>query len=433
MIIGGTGLCTGWLIGDEGHLMTNNHCIGNASDAASVEFQFNYEFEDCNGSITSRTDVVATTSTLVKTNSLLDYTLVKLPVNPTSEYGFLSFRSDIPKVGERIYIPQHPGGRRKEISVKDDRSRSGFAAIVRNGDRITYQSDTERGSSGSPVLSFDDNLVVALHNTGGCASGNGGNRNDNIIADIGSLMPSGGVDNGGSGGGNPCGDCIDFDDYTLDSYSNGDNGQATISDGGSTLTIANNGWKSIDLGYTVTRNTIIEFDFSSSSQGEIHGIGFDTDAGASADRIFKVHGTQDWGITDFDNYSGGTKSYRIEVGDFYTGTFDRLFFACDDDANGGGVSVFSNVKVYESGAKASRALDAKEAIEATSDLGVYPNPVKDILYLRGLDADIFYQVLNSVGESVMSGTGDRLDAKVLKPGIYIIRTQDDRNIRFIKD
>ena len=37
LLIGGTSACTGWLIGSEGHLLTNEHCIHNASDAASLQ------------------------------------------------------------------------------------------------------------------------------------------------------------------------------------------------------------------------------------------------------------------------------------------------------------------------------------------------------------------------------------------------------------
>ena len=51
-----------------------------------------------------------------------------------------------------------------------------------------------------------------------------------------------------------------------------------IRDGGTTLRISGNAWKKIDLGsYAIATNTILTFDFSSSVQGEIQGIGFDVD------------------------------------------------------------------------------------------------------------------------------------------------------------
>jgi hypothetical protein len=35
----GTKHCTGWLIGDQGHVITNAHCIEKASEAASLTFE----------------------------------------------------------------------------------------------------------------------------------------------------------------------------------------------------------------------------------------------------------------------------------------------------------------------------------------------------------------------------------------------------------
>ncbi|CAA6803727.1 MAG: Serine protease [uncultured Aureispira sp.] len=199
LLINGSGLCTGWLLGCEGELMTNNHCIGSASDAANTDFMFNYQYTNCNGSGNSTTNTVASTSTFIKTNATLDYTLVKLPVNPTSTYGYLSLSSVAPVVNDRIYIVGHPGGRRKEITVTTDQGgdANGNAIVNQvNTNGIRYYADTEGGSSGSPVLDYNSNLVVAIHNTGGCMNGSYG-RSDKLIASIGSDMPNCGVDNGG--------------------------------------------------------------------------------------------------------------------------------------------------------------------------------------------------------------------------------------------
>lgn len=217
LLINGSGLCTGWLLGCEGNLMTNNHCIGSAADAANTDFMFNYQYTNCNGSGNSSSNVVASTSTFIKTNSTLDYTLLKLPVNPTSTYGYLSLSSVAPVVNDRIYIVGHPGGRRKEITVKTDQGgdANGNALVnLVNTNGIRYYADTEGGSSGSPVLDYNSNLVVAIHNTGGCMNGSYG-RSDKLIASIGSDMPNCGVDNGG--GTNPptsCGTTVSSFPYT---------------------------------------------------------------------------------------------------------------------------------------------------------------------------------------------------------------------------
>ena len=198
LLIGGSGLCTGWLLGCDGNLMTNNHCIENSTDALNTEFLFNYKYADCAETTFALQDLVATSSTFIQTDANLDFTLVMLPVNPTSTYGYLSLSSTIAPVGERIYIPQHPAGRRKEIAVNTDvgGDANGFAVITNQGDfpnRVEYQCDTEGGSSGSPVIRYSDHLVVAIHNTGGCPNGSYG-RSDNLIAAIGANMPNCGVD-----------------------------------------------------------------------------------------------------------------------------------------------------------------------------------------------------------------------------------------------
>lgn len=210
LLINGSGLCTGWLLGCEGHLMTNNHCIGTASDAANTDFLFNYQYSGCTGTGNASSSVVASSSTFIKTSpfssSGLDYTLVKLPVNPTATYGYLSLSSAAPSVGDRIYIPQHPGGRRKEISVVTDQggTAQGFSMINQiNTNGARYFADTEGGSSGSPVIDYNSNLVVAIHNTGGCTNGSYG-RSDKLIAHIAGDMPNCGVDNSGGSTGGGC-------------------------------------------------------------------------------------------------------------------------------------------------------------------------------------------------------------------------------------
>lgn len=150
-----------------------------------------------------------------------------------------------------------------------------------------------------------------------------------------------------TGGTNPP---IDFNDYTIESYGGGQDENPTVSieDGGTTLRIVGNGWKKIAFPYDITADTVLEFDFESSVEGEIHGIGFDNDDNLSGNRIFRLYGTQNWGRNEFDNYAGETpKHYVIPVGQYYTGSFAYLVFANDDDANAAAESIFSNIRVYE--------------------------------------------------------------------------------------
>ena len=149
-------------------------------------------------------------------------------------------------------------------------------------------------------------------------------------------------------GGGSCPTCIDWTTTPTVSYSNQDADANVTVESADSIFLQDNTWRRTTQTFTVTANTVIEFDFQSTSQGEIHGIGFDEDDTLSSDRIFKVHGTQNWGITDFDNYSGsGFVHYTIPVGQYFTGSAMFLVLVNDNDAGSGNNSRFQNVEVYE--------------------------------------------------------------------------------------
>ena len=140
--------------------------------------------------------------------------------------------------------------------------------------------------------------------------------------------------------------------YAVASYggtSQDRSGVAEVQNVGASLYMKGNLWKKVDFPYTVTPNTVLEFDFSSAVQGEIHGIGFDNDLTISSDKTFKIYGTQAWGLSNFATYSGsGITHYSIPVGQFYTGNFNYLFFVNDHDvSNPTGEELFSNINVHE--------------------------------------------------------------------------------------
>ncbi|PJF32770.1 MAG: hypothetical protein CUN57_04150, partial [Phototrophicales bacterium] len=87
-------------------------------------------------------------------------------------------------------------------------------------------------------------------------------------------------------------------------------------------------------------------------EGEIHGIGFDTDnsiVGSGPNR-FQLFGTERNGRQNFNNYdpSQGWQSYQIPVGNFFTGDFNYLTLINDHDVdNPTGESWFRNIKLYE--------------------------------------------------------------------------------------
>lgn len=187
-------------------------------------------------------------------------------------------------------------------------------------------------------------------------------------------------------------DCenIDFSEYTINSFGGGqDGGSYSVLEDGDGLFIQNNAWKSISYEYEVTPNTMLEFEFGSTIQGEIHGIGFDNNNSISANYTFRVYGTQSWGYGDYDTYPGGAvwKSYTIPVGEYYSGRFDRIFFVADHDRSPrNGNSFFRNVRIYEGVDGCGQNLDSPvfSLLEPSSPFHakVYPNPANDYLNIE---------------------------------------------------
>ncbi|WP_164914230.1 trypsin-like peptidase domain-containing protein [Aquimarina sediminis] len=240
-------------------------------------------------------------------------------------------------------------------------------------------------------------------------------------------------------------DDVDFNDFTIESFANQDVvGDFSIQSGGASLSLQNNTWKYIAMNYIVTENTVVEFDFSSTSEGEIHGIAFEDNNGLSQSRVFKVHGIQDYGITNFDDYIGGTKRYAIPVGNFYTGNMDRLVFINDFDAGSGNTSVFSNIKVHEGSCDQSSitakslvaqlesvtAIMGKEGEGDLASLSIRPNPVKDVFSIH-----LSQYAKGNVTATVYSILGSKKAWINLVPGVNMISTQNlslSRGVYLIK-
>ena len=200
LMINGSSACTGWLVGSDGHVMTNNHCIGSASDATNTTFEFMAEGSSCTTDCASwgacPGTVAASSSSLVKTSSVYDYALVKLPTNISSTYGYLQMRKTGAVLNERIYIPQHPAAWGKKIAMTAGSANAKIDSLsepvcMGGTADVGYSADTQGGSSGSPVVAYGDNLVVALHHCGTCP--NRAVPIQDVITDLGSSVPTNGV------------------------------------------------------------------------------------------------------------------------------------------------------------------------------------------------------------------------------------------------
>ncbi|KAF4128756.1 Trypsin-like peptidase domain [Phytophthora infestans] len=180
LLVNGTYLCTGWLGGSEGHLFTNHHCFEQEDWVLTTDIEFAAESSSCSEQCETQLGcpgtLVATASTLIADSEDIDYSVVQLPdCVDLSPYGYLQMRESGPVVNESIYVPQHPDGYAKRIVSTVDRGDSTTVLSVgKDGncgtEQVRHNADTKGGSSGSPLISSKDNLVVGIHHCGGCAN-----------------------------------------------------------------------------------------------------------------------------------------------------------------------------------------------------------------------------------------------------------------------
>jgi hypothetical protein len=148
-------------------------------------------------------------------------------------------------------------------------------------------------------------------------------------------------------------DRLDLSSYQAVSYGgNADQGNIQVIEDNHGFLLSNNAWKAIPFNYTITPDTKVEFEFMSSQEGEIHGIGFENNLSTSSSSgfLFQLYGTQTYGRQNYNDYTeeGVYKKYIIPVGQFYTGNASYMTFVMDDDAYPrDGNSLFRNIKVYE--------------------------------------------------------------------------------------
>lgn len=220
--IPGVGYGTGFLVSNS-LFITNNHVIGSVAQARKAKIEFNYQ-QDRDGN-NQYVDTFSTNpDSVFYTNQALDFTLVRLKkksslnfiprnnlLNPRvseleanldlvqpnfdfgnwirrffyhagSKWGWLSLINSTYSVDQHVNVIQHPRARRKEVSLQDNNIRNIYTNHIR------YTTDTEPGSSGSPVFNNAWDLIALHHAAGEKVNGlwvsNQGVRIDKIIANI---------------------------------------------------------------------------------------------------------------------------------------------------------------------------------------------------------------------------------------------------------
>ena len=149
-------LGSGFLIASRDFIMTNNHVIPDVATAELSKAEFDYDEDDLLFTVELKPE------RFFITDVDLDFTIIacdSAPLPDNIEPIALLHDPHTVTRGERVNIIQHPQGRRKELSLHDNKVNYVYDIGIR------YTADTEGGSSGSPVFNNEWNLV-ALHHAG---------------------------------------------------------------------------------------------------------------------------------------------------------------------------------------------------------------------------------------------------------------------------
>lgn len=158
------GYATGFLVSSD-LLMTNNHVLESPGAALNSIAEFNYQndekFMPC-PTYSFQLDP----EKFFLTDENLDFTLVSVKNNLSREvnlndFGYLPLLPQDSNILEEEYVSiiQHPKGGPKAVTLRENKVSS-----IKN-QFIHYLTDTEPGSSGSPVFN-DQWILVALHHAG---------------------------------------------------------------------------------------------------------------------------------------------------------------------------------------------------------------------------------------------------------------------------
>ncbi|MBV7255727.1 M10 family metallopeptidase C-terminal domain-containing protein [Pacificimonas sp. WHA3] len=159
---------------------------------------------------------------------------------------------------------------------------------------------------------------------------------------------------------NPVAPPLDFSALQVTSYSNQDRAPDAFTVSGNTISLDGNSWKKVETDYSVTADTILTFSFRALKEGEIQGVGFDTDNQHASTQYFNLFGESGYGISDFKYTGNGEwQTFTIRLGDYVQGDISYLTFINDDDnaGNGLGASEIRDVRIFEEGANGSEEGD----------------------------------------------------------------------------
>ncbi|PIP90423.1 MAG: hypothetical protein COW01_09975 [Bdellovibrionales bacterium CG12_big_fil_rev_8_21_14_0_65_38_15] len=153
--------CTAFLISED-VIMTNRHCIEQASHAEGVTATF-----DLVAGSTEESRQVFDCSEFIGNNDELDFALLKCQGAPGAQYGFVSLSTVAAAPSSDLYvIHQNCDYYTVQDCVPTKKISEGKLVSIREEDgEYVHNADTLGGSSGSPVFG-EDNKVIAIHHAG---------------------------------------------------------------------------------------------------------------------------------------------------------------------------------------------------------------------------------------------------------------------------
>ncbi len=158
------GFGTGFIVSPR-LLLTNNHVFETVEDTVESVIEFNYQYS-LDGPTLSPVAFRFDPDQFFVTDRALDYSLVAISHRSTdgtalSEFGWIPLFEEEGKIAlsEYVSIIQHPKGGPKQLAIRENQ------LVARLENFLHYLTDTEPGSSGSPVFN-DQWEVVALHHSG---------------------------------------------------------------------------------------------------------------------------------------------------------------------------------------------------------------------------------------------------------------------------
>ncbi|MDF7822719.1 Ig-like domain-containing protein [Pontiellaceae bacterium B12227] len=210
---------------------------------------------------------------------------------------------------------------------------------------------------------------------------------------------------------------VDFSANSFYSYGTKDgDGTVTVLNGGDGVQLSGQAWKAYPIYFEVTTNTTMEFDFSSSVEGEHHMVWLDDDTNwmplsmsPLLYETFELYGTGNYSnIKDYDDLytsAPNARHYTIPVGQYMaSGIKNFLAFVSEGDA---GVSSISNVIIYEPG-----SVPGGNAVPVANDQDVSVDQNGSVnITLTGSDADgdtLAYTVASQPANGMLSGTAPDL-------------------------